>query len=119
MFHILLLPHCPLLSTSHKQKKKLQLINEQNLKQAQEKLTSLETTIEESHRIVVLLQREHSTLIQEKEKNNQEIQERENQIKKLKEEKLALRNWLFKQSDIYKKINSPNKTCQVKKNEVY
>lgn len=85
-------------------RKRLQLINEQNLKQAQEKLTSLETTIEESHRIVVLLQREHSTLIQEKEKNNQEIQERENQIKKLKEEKLALRNWLFKQSDIYKKI---------------
>ena len=42
--------------------------------------------------------------MQEKEKNNQEIQERENQIKKLKEEKLALRNWLFKQSDIYKKI---------------
>lgn len=64
----------------------------------------METTIEESHRIVVLLQREHSTLIQEKEKNNQEIQEQENQIKKLKEEKLALRNWLFKQSDIYKKI---------------
>lgn len=85
-------------------RKRLQLINEQNLKQAQEKLTSLEASIEESHRIVALLQKEHSTLMQEKEKNNQEIQEREIQIKKLKEEKLALRNWLFKQSDIYKKI---------------
>src|SRR5699024_9464999 len=52
----------------------------------------------------VLMQREHTTIKKEKEKNNQEIQEQENQIKKLKEEKLALRNWLFKQSDIYKKI---------------
>lgn len=85
-------------------RKRLQLINEQNLKQAQEKLTALETAIEESHRIVILLQREHSTLIQEKEKNDQEIQKRETQIKKLKEEKLTLRNWLFKQSDIYTKV---------------
>ena len=55
--------------------------------------------------------------MQEKEKTIKEIQERENQIKKLKEEKLALRNWLFKQSDIYKKIikTLQTKTCQVKK----
>ena len=40
--------------------------------------------------------KENEVLEEEKEKNNQEIQEQENQIKKLKEEKLALRNWLFK-----------------------
>ena len=93
-------------------RKRLQLINEQNLKQAQEKLTSLETTIEESHRIVVLLQREHSTLIQEKEKNNQEIQERENQIKKLKEEKTG-----FAQLAVQTKrhIQEDNKTLQTKR----
>ena len=82
-------------------RKRLQLINEQRLKQAQEKLTSLETSIEESQHIVVLLQKEHANLVREKENSYQEIQERESYIEKLKAEKEALRSWLFKQSDIY------------------
>ena len=85
-------------------RKRLQLINEQRLKQAQEKLTSLETSIEESQHIVVLLQKEHANLVREKENSYQEIQERESYIEKLKAEKEALRSWLFKQSDIYMKI---------------
>lgn len=85
-------------------RKRQQLINEQKLKQAQARLTSLQTAIEESQHIVTLLQKEHSNLIQEKEKSQQEIQEREASIEQLKAEKVTLRNWLFKQSDIYNKV---------------
>lgn len=85
-------------------RKRLQLINEQKLKQAQARLTSLQTAIEESQRIVALLQKEHTNLIQENEKSQQEIQEREASIEQLKAEKVTLRNWLFKQSDIYNKV---------------
>lgn len=85
-------------------RKRLQLINEQKLKRAQERLTSLQTTIEESQHIVSLLQKEHTNLVQENEKSQQEIQERETAIEQLKAEKVTLRNWLFKQSDIYNKV---------------
>lgn len=85
-------------------RKRLQLINEQKLKQTQERLSSLQTAIRESQHIVALLQKEHSNLIQEKEKSQQEIQEREAFIEKLKAEKVILRNWLFKQSGIYNKV---------------
>lgn len=90
-------------------RKRLQLINEQKLKEAQEKLTSLQTDIKESQHIVALLQKEQANLMQEKENNHQEILEREAHIEKLEAEKEALRNWLFRQSEIYAKITKLSK----------
>lgn len=99
-------------------RKRLQLINEQKLKQTQERLSSLQTAIRESQHIVALLQKEHSNLIQEKEKSQQEIQGREAFIEKLKAEKVILRNWLFKQSDIYNKVIKLSKQNVASKKEL-
>lgn len=92
-----------LLYSQHRvnKRKRAQLLNAQRLKQTQEKLASLQSSIEESQRIVSLLQ---NNLVEEKEKNLQEIREREVSIEKLKKEKTALRSWLFRQSTIYNKV---------------
>lgn len=83
---------------------KQKVINEAKLRQAQERYVNLQHSIDESQRIITLLQKEHSDFAQETEAYKREITERETDIEKLKTEKEELRNWLFKQSSIYKKI---------------
>lgn len=82
-------------------RKRLQLLNEQRLNHAQEKLAILQNSIEKSQRIVTLLR---NNLTEEKEKNLQEIRERETMIEKLRKEKIALQSWQFSQSPIYNKV---------------
>ena len=72
--------------------------------QAQERYNNLRNSINDSNRIITLLQKKRSDISQEAEKYKSEIAERENAIQKLKTEKEELRVWLFKQSSIYKKI---------------
>lgn len=90
-------------------REKLQLINEQKLTQAQEKLAAIQTSINENQRIIALLQKEHIILMQEKTKTCQEIHEREVFIEQLISEKSALRNLLFKQNSIYNKVEELSK----------
>ena len=85
-------------------KKRLQLQYEQSLKQTQNKLSSLETTIENNQLMIALLQQKQSDLKQEHENKEQQIEEREQAIARLKEEKQQLLDWLFTQSSIYKRV---------------
>lgn len=85
-------------------KRQLQLQYKQSLEQAQNKLSSLESTIENNQLIINLLQQEHSDLKQEHETKKKQIEEREEVITHLKNEKQQLLNWLFTQSNIYKKV---------------
>lgn len=82
-------------------KNRLQLLYKQSLEQKQNKLSSLQTTIENNRLIITLLHQEQSDLAQEKEK---QIEEREHIIANLTEEKHRLLNWLLAQTDIYKKV---------------
>lgn len=83
---------------------KQKIVNEQRLYQMKERYINLQHSIEESQRIITFLRKEQSAFSQEAEKYRYEIAERETTIEKLKTEKDNLRNWLFKQSSIYKKI---------------
>lgn len=83
---------------------KQKTINEERLRQAQERYANLQHSINESQRIITLLQKKQSDFTQETEMYKQEITERETTIEKLKTEKEDLRTWLFKQSNIYKKV---------------
>ena len=85
-------------------KKQLQLQYEQSLEQTQNKLSSLETTIENNQLMITLLQQKQSNLKQEQENKEQQIEEREQAIARLKKEKLQLLDWLFTQSNIYKRV---------------
>nr|WP_303925271.1 hypothetical protein [Bacteroides intestinalis] len=85
-------------------KKQLQLQYEQSLEQTQNKLSSLETTIENNQLMITLLQQKQSNLKQEQENKEQQIEEREQAIARLKKEKLQLLDWLFTQSSIYKRV---------------
>lgn len=83
---------------------KQRVINEHKLKQAQERYKNLLYSINESNRIITILQNEHLNYKQETETYKLEIKKRECIIKKLEFEKENLCVWLFKQSSIYKKI---------------
>ena len=85
-------------------KKRLQLQYEQSLEQTQNKLSALETTIENNQLMITLLQQKQSDLKQEHENKKQQIEEREQAIACLKKEKQQLINWLFAQSSIYKRV---------------
>ncbi|MBD9094095.1 MAG: hypothetical protein EGQ20_16440 [Bacteroides oleiciplenus] len=85
-------------------KKQLQLQYEQSLEQTQNKLSALETTIENNQLMITLLQQKQSNLKQEHENKEQQIEEREQTIARLKKEKLQLLDWLLTQSSIYKKV---------------
>lgn len=85
-------------------KKRLQLQYEQSLEQTQNKLSALETTIENNQLMITLLQQKQSNLKQEHENKEQQIEEREQTIARLKKEKLQLLDWLFTQSSIYKRV---------------
>ena len=69
----------------------------QSLEQTQNKLSSLETTIENNQLMITLLKQEH-------ENKEQQIEEREQAIARLKEEKQQLLHWLFAQSSIYQRV---------------
>lgn len=85
-------------------KNRLQLLYKQSLEQKQNKLSSLQTTIENNRLIITLLHQEQSDLAQEKENKEKQIEEREHIIANLTEEKHRLLNWLLAQTDIYKKV---------------
>lgn len=85
-------------------RKRIQTIYQQALEQTKYKMSSLQTIIENNQSIINLLREEHYNLEQDQKKKTNEIQERELIIERLKQEKSELRNWLFTQSDIYKKI---------------
>ena len=85
-------------------KKQLQLQYKQSLEQTQNKLSSLETTIENNQLMINLLKQKQNDLKQEHENKEQQIEEREQAIARLKEEKQQLLNWLFAQSSIYKRV---------------
>ena len=85
-------------------KDKKRIIYEQRLQQAQKRYATLQHTINENQRIIELFHKKQSDLSHTDEKYKTEINEREKTIAKLKAEKEELRNWLFKQSSIYKKV---------------
>lgn len=85
-------------------KKRIQLQYKQSLEQTQNKLSSLETTIENNQLMITLLKQEQNNLKQEHENKEQQIEEREQTIARLKEEKQQLLDWLFAQSSIYQRV---------------
>lgn len=85
-------------------KKRIQLQYKQSLEQTQNKLSSLQGTIENNQLIIDLLHQEQSNLKQEQENKKRQIEEREQSIADLKKEKQRLLNWLLEQSNIYKRV---------------
>lgn len=85
-------------------RKAIQLMYQQTLEQTQYKIASMQTTIKDNQSIISLLHKERNILEQSHENKIKEIQERELIIKKITQEKHKLVNWLFTQSNIYKKI---------------
>lgn len=85
-------------------KKRVQLQYKQSLEQTQNKLSSLQGTIENNQLIIDLLHQEQSNLKKEQENIKRQIEEREQSIANLKKEKQRLLNWLLEQSNIYKRV---------------
>lgn len=94
----------PIYQNRINRKKRLQLQYKQSLEQTQNKLSSLETTIENNQLMINLLKQKQNDLKQEHENKEQQIEEREQAIARLKEEKQQLLNWLLTQSSIYKRV---------------
>lgn len=94
------------LSKPYKPKRREQFYYQQALEQTQNKLSSLQTIINDNQAIIFLLQQEHSDLQEEQKNKEMQIHEREQIIAQLQKEKIQLRNWLFTQSEIYKKVHS-------------
>ena len=84
---------------------RLRLVDEQRLKQAQERYANLQHSIRESQRIITLLREEQTESSQKSALYRQEIADREKAIDRLKAEKAELHHWLFRQSGIYKKVD--------------
>lgn len=87
-------------------RKRIQHMYQQDLEQTKYKISSMQTIIEDNQSIIALLRKEHDNLKQDQKIKTNEIKSREDIIERLKQEKHELRNWLFSQSDIYKKINT-------------
>lgn len=87
-------------------RKRIQHMYQQDLEQTKYKISSMQTIIEDNQSIIALLRKEHDNLKQDQKNKTNEIKSREDIIERLKQEKHELRNWLFSQSDIYKKINT-------------
>lgn len=79
------------------ERKRLQLQYEQSSKDMDYKQSVLQQNIEDNRTMIAFLQKGQKD-------TKEEIKQREQTIAQLKEEKLRLRNWLFEQSDIYKKV---------------
>ncbi|WP_303207807.1 hypothetical protein [Bacteroides oleiciplenus] len=88
------------------QKRRKQFFYQQALEQTKKKLTSLQITINDNQAILNLLQQKHCDLEEEHKNKEKQIKIREQMIAQLQKEKLQLREWLFTQSDIYKKVYS-------------
>lgn len=99
-------------------KKRIQLQYKQSLEQTQNKLSSLETTIENNQLMITLLKQEQNILKQEHENKEQQIEEREQAIARLKEEKQQLLHWLFAQSSIYQKVITLSKQTSSNKKQM-
>lgn len=99
-------------------KKRIQLQYKQSLEQAQNKLSSLETTIENNQLMITLLKQEQNNLKQEHENKEQQVEEREQTIARLKEEKQQLLHWLFAQSSIYQKVITLSKQTSSNKKQM-
>ena len=99
-------------------KKRIQLQYKQSLEQTQNKLSSLETTIENNQLMITLLKQEKNNLKQEHDSKEQQVEEREQTITRLKEEKQQLLNWLFAQSNIYQKVITLSKQVVPDKKEM-
>lgn len=99
-------------------KKRVQLQYEQSLEQTQNKLSSLETTIENNQLMITLLKKEKNNLKQEHDSKEQQVEEREQTIARLKEEKQQLLNWLFAQSNIYQKVITLSKQTSSNKKQM-
>ena len=76
-----------------------QALYEQSLQHANEKLSVMQQRIKENESSLALLQDKEN-------QNLDEIAKKEQLIAQLRQDKLALRIWLFKQTSIYKKVNS-------------
>lgn len=87
-------------------RKRIQHMYQQDLEQTKYKISSMQTIIEDNQSIIALLRKEHDNLKQDQKNKTNEIQSREEIIERLKQEKHELRNWLFSQTDIYKKIKT-------------
>lgn len=87
-------------------RKRIQHMYQQDLEQTKYKISSMQTIIEDNQSIIALLQKEHDNLRQDQKNKTNEIQAREDIIERLKQEKHELRNWLFSQTDIYKRIKT-------------
>ena len=99
-------------------KKRIQLQYKQSLEQTQNKLSSLETTIENNQLMITLLKQEQNILKQEHENKEQQIEEREQAIARLKEEKQQLLHWLVAQSSIYQKVITLSKQTSSNKKQM-
>lgn len=87
-------------------RKRIQHMYQQDLEQTKYKISSMQTIIEDNQSIIALLRKEHDNLKQDQKIKTNEIKSREDIIERLKQEKHELRNWLFSQTDIYKKIKT-------------
>lgn len=87
-------------------RKRIQHMYQQDLEQTKYKISSMQTIIEDNQSIIALLRKEHDNLKQDQKNKTNEIKSREDIIERLKQEKHELRNWLFSQTDIYKKIKT-------------
>ncbi len=85
-------------------KRQQQKLNEQQLRQAYDKLQGLQTTIRDNQAIISLLKQEQQTWSEEKERKESDVRARELVIEKLLADRKALQDWLFRQSDVYRKI---------------
>lgn len=84
-------------------RKRLQLEYKQSLEQAQNKLHTLQTTIENKQLKINVLKQEQNSLQQEHINKEKLIKEKEQSINTLKGEMNRLLSWLFYQSSIYKR----------------
>lgn len=102
-------------------KKRQQLDYKQTLNEVENKLASLQTIIDNNQSIISILHQERYDFEEEQRNKEKQIRESEQTIIKLQEEKLQLRNWLFTQSDIYKRIKtlSNQKDTDKKKIKVF
>lgn len=85
-----------------------QALYRQSLQFANEKLSVMQQRIEENESSLVLLQEKEN-------KNLDEIAKKEQLIVQLKQEKLALRTWIFQQTAIYKRLISLSEQQSVDK----
>lgn len=94
---ILLLLFLLIIQRIHRRKKMAKLVYEQHIVQLNEKITSQQFKIDYSARDLAKLRRAQI-------QNKEEIARKEQEIAEMIDEKAKLRNWIFMQTPIYKRI---------------